>query len=223
MSRQASPKPRVILPLLNRYHLVLPFTDLPRLAGLLLVAIVLSLWIVNSSVTADSLFQSPASPIEQPQAQEQPPAQPPPAQEPPPVEQQPQPTPPQPASQPQQPQPTLQQPAAPEQPANGSQTTEDTSAPSPAPQEPAPESLSPAEPVSTPGRSSRNRAVEEPSASTDESHNFILDQVEFIDSVVVSGAYIWLCCGVMLFLLVPIFMLVLYIRGRSKLGPEDNF
>jgi hypothetical protein len=46
---------------------------------------------------------------------------------------------------------------------------------------------------------------------------FILDQAEFIDTVVVSGAYVWLCCGVGLFLLVPLALLFFYIRGRSKI------
>jgi hypothetical protein len=44
-----------------------------------------------------------------------------------------------------------------------------------------------------------------------------------IDTVVVSSAYIWLCCGVSLFLLVPLFLLFVYIRGRSKIMQEENF
>jgi hypothetical protein len=51
----------------------------------------------------------------------------------------------------------------------------------------------------------------------------ILDQAELIDTVVVSGAYIWLCCGVSLFLLVPLFLLFVYIRGRSKIIREEGY
>ena len=58
---------------------------------------------------------------------------------------------------------------------------------------------------------------------TGESPNFILDQVELIDSVAVSGAYVWLCCGIGLMLLTPLFFLMLYIRGRSRILREDDF
>jgi hypothetical protein len=52
---------------------------------------------------------------------------------------------------------------------------------------------------------------------------FILDQAELIDTVVVSGAYVWLCCGVSLFLLVPLVLLFVYIRGRSKIIREEGY
>lgn len=53
--------------------------------------------------------------------------------------------------------------------------------------------------------------------------NFILDQAELIDTVAVSGAYIWLCCGVGLFLLAPLLFLIIYIRGRSRIIQTDDF
>ncbi|MCK6624096.1 MAG: hypothetical protein L6R45_02850 [Anaerolineae bacterium] len=52
---------------------------------------------------------------------------------------------------------------------------------------------------------------------------FILDQAELIDTVVVSGAYVWLCCGVSLFLLVPLVLLFVYIRGRSRIIKEEGY
>ena len=81
---------------------------------------------------------------------------------------------------------------------------------------------------------SRNRKPVEPARSSNdeffldettdgESQNFILDQIEFIDTVVVGGAYVWLCCGAALFLVVPLFIAVLYIRGRSKVSNEEDF
>lgn len=51
--------------------------------------------------------------------------------------------------------------------------------------------------------------------------NFILDQAELIDTVVVSTAYIWLCCGFMLLLLIPLVFIFLQIRGRSKILKEE--
>ena len=57
-------------------------------------------------------------------------------------------------------------------------------------------------------------------SESDASSNLILDQAEFIDSVVVSFAYVWLCCGVALILVIPLIFLFLQIRGRSKLYKE---
>ncbi len=221
MGRQASPK-RKVRPYLQPSHQLFNLETV-RLVALLLGSIFISLWLANSRVTANSLFQSPASPVtspevNQPPVEAQPPAepQPPAAEQPPPAEQQP------PAEQPpDQPQP--QQPVE-------SQPSLDSSAPAPATQElesPPLTEAEPAEPAPTAGQSRRERErtgqEQEQAVAADESPNFILDQAEFIDTVVVSGAYIWLCCGVLLFLLVPIFMLVLYIRGRSKLGRDEGF
>ncbi|MCB0192927.1 MAG: hypothetical protein KDJ65_13365 [Anaerolineae bacterium] len=55
------------------------------------------------------------------------------------------------------------------------------------------------------------------------SRNFILDQAELIDTVVVSTAYIWLCCGIGLFLLIPLVFLFLQIRGRHKIIKEEIY
>ncbi|MCB0209437.1 MAG: hypothetical protein KDJ52_08910 [Anaerolineae bacterium] len=55
------------------------------------------------------------------------------------------------------------------------------------------------------------------------SRNFILDQAELIDTVVVSTAYVWLCCGIGLFLLIPLVFLFLQIRGRHKIIKEEIY
>lgn len=60
-------------------------------------------------------------------------------------------------------------------------------------------------------------------AEKEGSQNFILDQAELIDTVVVSTAYIWLCCGIGLFLLIPLVFLFLQIRGRTKIVREENY
>jgi hypothetical protein len=56
----------------------------------------------------------------------------------------------------------------------------------------------------------------------DESPDMVLDQVELVDTIVVSGAYIWLCCGIGLFLLIPLVFLFLQIRGQLKMRREDK-
>lgn len=205
---------------------------LMRVGLLLMAAILLTLWLVRGSATAAGLFQSPQSPPAEPQAVEQPA----PAEEPPPAE----------------PPPAEEAPAAQEQPAQQSAPAEQPSvqesplespaqepAPSPEAAEPAPGSgegstddVSPAgqESPEASGRPPRSRERDEEAALIVESaeenasvRDFILDRAEFIDTVVVSGAYLWLCCGLGLFLLVPLFMVVLYIRGRSKVIAEEEY
>lgn len=48
--------------------------------------------------------------------------------------------------------------------------------------------------------------------------SFIFDRAEFIDTVIIGVSWIWLCCGIGLFLFVPLFLLLLQIRGMSKLS-----
>lgn len=108
--------------------------------------------------------------------------------------------------------------AQPPPPAGGEQP-----APTEAQPAPAPTAEQPPPPPAEPERPVRDRSTPTDEAPADSSgRNFILDQVELVDSVVVSGAYLWLCCGVLLFLLVPIFMLIVYIRGRSKLRQREQ-
>jgi type IV secretory pathway VirB10-like protein len=221
---------------------------LKHLLVLFVIANFLTLGLVNnaSRVTAEVLFQSPQSPpaqpeppvqqapptqppaVEQPPAAEQPPAQQPPAEQPP-AEQ---PSTESPAAVEQQP---VDQPAQPEQPATSSAPAEQPAAESVNPDAGA-ESAAPTEPDSSDSavteetrpervRPARDTTVED-SADQETSNsprNFILDRAEFVDTIIVSGAYVWLCCGVALFLVVPLVMLVLYIRGRSKIVAEDEF
>ncbi len=220
MGRQAKPKPKV-RPYLQSGHQLFTCNGV-RLVALLLGSILISLWLANSSVTADSLFQSPASPV-MPLPENQPPVEVPPFEQPPAPEQQPPvEQPPDPEQQPPVEQPSIEQPQ-PQQLLEG-QPPADAAVPVPPAQElDSPPLMTEEQPAPATGRSDRDRREREQPVAADESPNFILDQVEFIDTVVVSGAYLWLCCGVMLFLLVPIFMLVLYIRGRSKLAPDEGF
>ncbi len=97
------------------------------------------------------------------------------------------------------------------------------------PDQPALEVASPE--VSSPGDAApeappirRERDEEIPPLEDEEggSRNFILDRAEFIDSIIVSGAYVWVCCGIGLLLLAPLFLLVVEIRGRSKRRRRDK-
>ena len=168
-----------------------------RLAALFLLALALTVFVADEDVIADILFQSPASPPTQPPAEEAP-AQP-----------------------PAQAAPTEQEP-----PAAPTEATEFASPIAPIDESPVTPALSTStEPPTfvqpTPLPRSRSRddivIIEEQSSS-----QFILDQVEFIDTIVVSGAYAWLCCGIMLLLLVPLVFLLLQIRGQIKIQREED-
>lgn len=80
----------------------------------------------------------------------------------------------------------------------------------PAPPEPAPSS-----------RRGEDRFAEDEFEEDDAS--LILDRAELIDSVVVSTAYVWLCCGIIIFLLIPLAFLFLQIRGRTRMSREDIY
>jgi len=176
-------------------RLMLPTTGVMRLVCLFFISILFTLWIVNSSVTAKSLFQSPASPVSPPAQQSD-------------------------GSAPQE--PSTQQPAAEQPPVDQGAGVESISPVLPAEgANTAP--VTPEDSLSETSRPTRDRDSRDSADEAAESPNFILDEVELIDSVVVSGAYLWLCCGVILFLLVPMFMLVLYIRGRSKMGQDEGY
>ena len=174
-----------------------------RLPLLFAVALILTLFLASGNVTAERLFQSPQSP----------PAQPPPEQ---PVPEQPAPEQPQPpAEQPASDQTTVEQPAtdqtAVEQPAPAQPTSEAAAAPT----------LEPLAPVTTGDEVDQVEEYRELPPSNEDTP-MVLDEAELIDSIFVSFAYIWLCCGVILLLLIPLGLLILYIRGRSKIVNEEG-
>lgn len=166
-------------------------------------AALLTFVISDNRAAAEVLFQSPQSP---------------PAQEPPPPAPQPQPE--QQPSFEQQPQPPVEpqpQPAT-EAVTPVSPVEESPSSVMPAGSEPPP--LPPPTPDPRAGRTREDTFLDE----TDEAgeSNFILDLVELVDTVVVSGAYLWLCCGAILLLLIPLAFLFLQIRGQIKLQQQDR-
>jgi hypothetical protein len=99
---------------------------------------------------------------------------------------------------------------------------EEPSQPEPSAEQPLPSEPLPAPEFAPPPEPDRNDFPPQENPEPQSPRNFILDQVELIDTVVVSGAYVWLCCGVGLFLLIPIFLLVIYIRGRSKIQKQED-
>jgi hypothetical protein len=211
MSRQASRKTT------PQFHLqkskISNFINSVQLPLLFVAALCFTLLLASGNVTAEMLFQSPQSPPQQPPPEQQPPAEQPPAEQPPadqpPAEQPP-------AEQPPAEQPPAEQPPAEQPPAIQPSTMQSPVAQPPAEQPPGQEPL-PAEPVQPVGGTDFNYAADE------EDPNLVLDEAELIDSVVVSGAYVWLCCGVILFLVVPLSLLLLYIRGRSRITKEEDF
>lgn len=184
-------------------------SELRRLAILFIIAITLTLFIADDRAVASRLFQSPASPPAQPApAQQPPPTQPPPAQQPP-AEQLPTET-----------QSTDQSSTEPT--VESSESTTEFESPVP---EPLPEGSGPPPFIQPTVEAGGDSLEEEGDFVEDEegSSNFILDRVELVDSVVVSGAYVWLCCGVLLLLLIPLFFLFLQIRGQIKIQREENY
>jgi hypothetical protein len=194
-----------------------------RLALLFVASVILSLWVATGNVDANILFQSPQSPPVQPAAEQpvaQPPVEQPPAEAAPieqapveqaPVDQPPAAEPPA-AAAPVEQAPVEQAPAAaaPVEQPPAEQPASEVVAPAVQPVDP----TAPEQPAPEPVRREREEVtVDEQEGSS----NFILDQAELIDTVVTAGAYVWLCCGVSLFLLVPLGLLFVYIRGRSKM------
>jgi outer membrane biosynthesis protein TonB len=127
-----------------------------------------------------------------------------------------------PAEQPQPPAPppSEQPPAQPEQqPSAASPVDPQAQPPAPPPQEPP--AAQPADPqVPTP---LAPKPAQPSNTDKEEAPNLTLDTAELIDTVIVSGAYVWFCCGIILFLLIPLTLLILYIRGRSKIVQEEEF
>jgi hypothetical protein len=133
-----------------------------------------------------------------------------------------------PESPPAQRQPAAEQPAAQPAPAESQSTEPATDIVSPVSpvspiQQASSEPLPPIQPLPAPSSSERtDRFLDEEEEKPGDS-NFILDRIEMVDTIVVSTAYVWLCCGIVLFLLIPLFFLFLQIRGRSKILREENY
>ena len=182
--------------------------ELGRLAALLVIAFTLTLFIADGSATAEKLFQSPASPV----------SQPPPAQQQPPTQQQ------QPSEQ-----SSNEAPEAPPPEQSSTEPTPESSDSTTESQSPAPEPLpegsgpppfvQPTVEIGGDNFEAEDEFLDEEASSS----NFILDRVELVDSIVVSGAYVWFCCGVFLLLLIPLIFLFLQIRGQIKIRQEEDF
>jgi len=176
--------------------------ELGRLIVLVIIAITLTLFIADNNVVAERLFQSPTSPSAQPLPTQPPPTQP--ATQPPPAEQ------------PSTEQSTEQQSTEPSE--STTETEQPVSEPLPEGSEPPPFIQPTAETQVDSFEGDQSFSNEEASSS-----NFILDRVELIDSIVVSGAYVWLCCGAILLLLIPLLFLFLQIRGQIKIQREEDY
>jgi hypothetical protein len=166
-----------------------------RLALLFVAAVTITLLTANGNFAA-AFFQSPVSPVE---------GQPPPAEEapiPPSIEQ-----------------------AAPVAPPPDMPGAEQAAPPAELPASPVMPNAAPVaapQPVPLPTLTRPNRVAPLPDNPADSSSNLIVDQAEFVDTVIVTTAYVWLCCGIILILLIPLIFLFLHIRGRSKILKEEQ-
>lgn len=187
-----------------------------RLFLLLSAAVLVTLALTQPSI-AERVFQSPVSPPPFQPAEPPPPAQPAPSPTPAPVEVAPPP------------------PEVPLEP----QTIDEVVPVEPVPVEPMPvepplaepntEEFSPQapteEPVAEPaGPSTELRPVRldrRDIAADEDRPNFVLNEAQMVDSFIIYGAWVWLCCGVIVFLLIPLAFLFLQIRGRSQILKEE--
>ena len=155
-----------------------------NLIGLFLTSIFLTLLVLTSQVTAETLlFQSPIPEEEQP-AEAVPPAE-----------------------EPTEDNPVIEEPTPTdiiEQPIEVAPIEEPALLEEPDPAT-LPELIVPTVPP-------RDEPVEE-----ENSQNWMFDRAEFVDTIIVFASSFWLCCGIGIFLLVPLLLLVLQIRGGSKL------
>ncbi|MFN8457302.1 MAG: hypothetical protein U0401_22035 [Anaerolineae bacterium] len=116
-------------------------------------------------------------------------------------------------------QPLVEPPPGQQQPV-GQPPVVDPNAPPPVQSSPGLAAPTPARPVKPSRRNQDDQPVEETNAGP---ANFILDQAELIDTIVVTGAWVWLCCGILLILIVPLFFVVVYIRGRRKIIDQEGY
>lgn len=214
------------------YIMLSRYKDAGRLFLFLAVAVLLAFLLANGQATADALLQSPQSP---PPVEESQPEPPPPTPTPPPPPPTPTPVPTEPPPEPVEAEPTAQEPLG----AASTEAIQVEPSPTQPPVEPSPTlpppTPTPLPPAAQPQASGAQTVGPQPepldlarediSFATEEegAPNFILDQIELIDTLAVSGAYIWLCCGVSLLLLLPLFLLVLYVRGRSRILQEESY
>ncbi len=81
---------------------------------------------------------------------------------------------------------------------------------------PSPEVVSPQEPLDSslpPGEVPIPEAEVQPTRMPE----MVVDQGLLIDTVVVYAAYLWLCCGVLAFIFIPLIFLLLYAWGKRRL------
>lgn len=198
---------------------------LPLLLLVLLVALpaAVALHPGQGPALASQLFESPVSPVQQPTAapQVRVPAAPQPTAKPKPEKVLP-PTVPPPAAQPAQVEPTAVPPTQPP-PAQQRVPAAPTQAPAAeAPTSPPPTTAPPAEEQATPVPPPPPVPGEEVQPGSG-SGEVIIDSGLLIDSILVYVSYAWLCCGILLFILIPIVFVGLYIWGAQRRKNANGF
>jgi hypothetical protein len=172
------------------------------LLPLLLVSLLLTsaLFAGQGGVSASQVFQSPVQPPPAPTQPKLPPKVPAP---------------------PKVPKPTQNQPPA----LTPTPTQPQKAAPSaPAPTQPAPAATrtqQPAQPTATTQPTSRRpeaatAAKPKPEPVIPDENEVVVDSGLLIDSILVYISYVWLCCGVIAFISIPIIFLALYVWGSQQ-------
>jgi hypothetical protein len=62
-----------------------------------------------------------------------------------------------------------------------------------------------------------------PTAGTDEDEgDLAFDWAELFDALALGATYVWLCCGVLIFLSIPVVFAVLWVTYKRRQGTEDQ-
>jgi hypothetical protein len=66
-----------------------------------------------------------------------------------------------------------------------------------------------------------------PTAGTDEPSDedegdLAFDWAELFDALALGATYVWLCCGVLIFLSIPVVFAVLWVTYKRRQGTEDQ-
>lgn len=81
---------------------------------------------------------------------------------------------------------------------------------------PSPEPVSPQEPVDSPLQPTK-APIPEGEVQPTTMPEVVVDRGLLIDTALVYAAYVWLCCGVLAFLTIPLIFLILYAWGKRRL------
>ena len=77
-------------------------------------------------------------------------------------------------------------------------------------------------PSATPGLSEPEATAEEKQRYATEDSNLKFDLGMLFDSVALAATRVWLCCGVLLFVLIPVFFIALWVASKRRQQGENQ-